>query len=153
MIQPPGGFSLAFEGFDPSGEGLREALTSTAWERFPAALESDVGDMQGGTTKEGIHMGVMSGTVDLVQRGYAGTYIRDGVLHFDPRLPPRLEALSFPMQFQGTPLLVSLADGQLTLSADPEAATRPIMACVGDEVRELGAGEPCVFAIGRPDPV
>ena len=25
------------------------------------ALESDVGDVQGGTTKEGIHMGVMSG--------------------------------------------------------------------------------------------
>ena len=33
----------------------------SSWERFLIALESDVGDVQGGTTKEGIHMGVMSG--------------------------------------------------------------------------------------------
>ena len=59
----------------------------SSWERFLVALESDVGDVQGGTTKEGIHMGVMSGTLDLVQRSYAGTEIRDGVLYFEPRLP------------------------------------------------------------------
>jgi len=29
--------------------------------------------VQGGTTKEGIHMRVMSGTLDLVQRGYVGS--------------------------------------------------------------------------------
>ena len=40
----------------------------SSWERFLVALESDVGDVQGGTTKEGIHMGVMSGTLDLIQR-------------------------------------------------------------------------------------
>jgi len=45
------------------------------------ALESDVGDVQGGTTKEGIHMGVMSGTLDLVQRGFIGSeYPRRGPL-------------------------------------------------------------------------
>ena len=48
----------------------------SSWERFLVALESDIGDIQGGTTKEGIHMGVMSGTLDLVQRGYLGTAIR-----------------------------------------------------------------------------
>ena len=43
-----------------------------SWERFLVALESDVGDVQGGTTKEGIHLGVMAGTIDLVQRAYTG---------------------------------------------------------------------------------
>ncbi len=80
----------------------------SSWERFLVALESDVGDVQGGTTKEGIHMGVMSGTLDLVQRGYAGTHIRDGVLCFEPRLPAALEGLSFAMQFQRTPIRVTL---------------------------------------------
>ena len=51
------------------------------------ALRSDVDDIQGGTTKEGIHLGVMAGTLDLVQRYYAGVQIRDGILYFDPRLP------------------------------------------------------------------
>ena len=55
----------------------------SSWERFLVALESDVGDVQGGTTKEGIHMGVMSGTLDLLQRDYVGSDIRDGVLYFD----------------------------------------------------------------------
>jgi len=133
--------------------GVLAALDpASSWERFLVALESDVGDVQGGTTKEGIHMGVMCGTLDLLQRGYAGTYIRDGALHFDPRLPPRLEALSFRMQFQGTPLLVSIADGKLTLSANPEAATRPVRVCVGGDTRDLRAGEQCVFDLGRRDP-
>ena len=59
----------------------------SSWERFILALESDVGDVQGGTTKEGIHMGVMSGTLDLVGRGFIGSEIRDGVLYFDPSSP------------------------------------------------------------------
>ena len=46
---------------------------TSSWQRFLEALDSDVGDVQGGTTKEGIHMGVMSGTLDLLQRSYAGS--------------------------------------------------------------------------------
>jgi trehalose/maltose hydrolase-like predicted phosphorylase len=119
----------------------------SSWERFLVALESDVGDVQGGTTKEGIHMGVMSGTLDLVQRSYAGTEIRDGVLYFEPRLPPRLEGLSFAMQFRGTPILVTLGGGRLTLAALREGVPRPIRVGVGDEVRELCAGDQCTFEL------
>ena len=79
----------------------------SSWERFLVALESDIGDIQGGTTPEGIHMGVMAGTLDLVQRIYLGAEIRDGILFFDPRLPERLDGLSLPMQFRGTPLRVT----------------------------------------------
>ena len=31
-------------------------------------------------------MGVMAGTLDLIQHAYLGTEIRDDVLRFDPRL-------------------------------------------------------------------
>ena len=37
-------------------------------------------------------MGVMAGTLDLVQRSYTGEHVRDGVLHFDPRLPAKSRA-------------------------------------------------------------
>ena len=60
----------------------------SSWERFLVALESDVGDVQGGTTKEGIHMGVISGTLDLIQRSYAG--------HADPRRSPVLRPPAAP---------------------------------------------------------
>ncbi|GAA3193449.1 glycosyl hydrolase family 65 protein [Streptomyces ramulosus] len=43
-----------------------------AWEHCREALLGDVADLQGGTTGEGIHLGAMAGTVDLVERGLTG---------------------------------------------------------------------------------
>jgi trehalose/maltose hydrolase-like predicted phosphorylase len=119
----------------------------SSWERFIEALESDIGDVQGGTTKEGIHLGVMSGTLDLIQRGYVGSDIRDGVLYFRPRLTDRLDGLSFPMQFRGTPIRVTLKDGGLTVVAHTKGFSRSIRVAVGDEVRELRAGDHHTFAL------
>src|SRR5690606_37372625 len=42
---------------------------------YAEALQSDVSDIQGGTTAEGIHLGAMAGTVDLVQRVSTGIEI------------------------------------------------------------------------------
>ena len=117
----------------------------SSWERYMVALESDVGDVQGGTTQEGIHMGVMAGTLDLIQRGYLGTVIRDGVLHFDPKPVGNLDGLSFPMQFRGTPLEVQLEGNKLTVAAQSDDFGRPIEVRVGDETKEIGAGESHTF--------
>jgi trehalose/maltose hydrolase-like predicted phosphorylase len=119
-----------------------------SWERFLVALYSDVRDIQGGTTKEGIHLGVMAGTVDLVQRAYTGAEIRDGVLYFAPTLTDRLDGLSFPMQVHGTPIRVSLTADELTVVITG-GFSRAIRIGIGDDVRELGAGERCTFAL-RP---
>ena len=94
-------------------------------------------------------MGVMSGTLDLVQRGYVGSEIRDGVLYFDPKLADRLEGLSFAMQFRQTPIRVTLASGELTVVADAEGFSRPVRVGVGDDVRELCAGGRWTFRLDR----
>jgi trehalose/maltose hydrolase-like predicted phosphorylase len=117
----------------------------SSWERYMVALESDVGDVQGGTTQEGIHMGVMAGTLDLIQRGYLGTDIRDGVLHFDPKPVGNLDGLSFPMRFRGTPLEVKLEGSKLTVAAQSDDFGQPIKVGVGDTVKEIRAGERCTF--------
>ncbi len=119
----------------------------SSWERFLVALESDIGDVQGGTTKEGIHLGVMSGTLDLIQRGYLGSRIRDDILYFKPRLTDRLDGLSFPMQYRGTPLTVTLRAGELSVSVHGEGLSRPIRVGVGDEVRDLCPGDSHTFAL------
>jgi trehalose/maltose hydrolase-like predicted phosphorylase len=123
-----------------------------SWERFLVALESDIGDVQGGTTKEGIHLGVMAGTIDLVQRAYTGAEIRDGVLFFAPTLTDKLNGLSFPMQMRGTPIRVTLRDGELTVVITG-GFSRAIKVGIGDDVRELGAGERCTFRLATPEPV
>ena len=130
--------------------GVLAALDpESSWDRFLVALRSDVDDIQGGTTKEGIHLGVMAGTLDVVQRYYAGTQIRDGVLYFDPRLPGGLGGLSFPMQFRETPILVTLTGDRLTLAVHPEGASHPIRAGIPGDVRELCPGDQAVFELSR----
>jgi trehalose/maltose hydrolase-like predicted phosphorylase len=120
-----------------------------AWERFLVALESDVGDIQGGTTKEGIHLGVMAGTIDLVQRAYTGAEVRDGILFFAPTVIDQLDGLSFPMQVRGTPIRVTVRGGELTVVITG-GFSRPVRVGIGDDIRELGAGERCTFSLGTP---
>ena len=109
--------------------------------------ESDVGDVQGGTTKEGIHMGVMAGTLDLIQRGYLGTEIQDGVLHFDPKQTEKLEGLSLPMRFHETPIDVTLEGGKLTVAAQADGFGRTVKVAVGGEVQELTGGQGYTFEL------
>jgi trehalose/maltose hydrolase-like predicted phosphorylase len=88
-----------------------------AWRLFMEALESDVSDVQGGTTQEGIHLGAMVGTVDLLQRGFTGIETRDDLLRFDPFLPDEVAQLHFRMRYrQHYGLEVSLRQGTLMVS-------------------------------------
>ncbi|HET7273460.1 MAG TPA: glycosyl hydrolase family 65 protein [Rubrobacter sp.] len=118
-----------------------------AWEMFMMALESDVGDIQGGTTQEGIHMGVMAGTLDLIQRRYAGSEIRDDILYFAPKLVENLDGLSFHMRFRGTPLQITVELGKLTVAAQNDGTSSPIKVGVGDEIREVKDNERYTFAV------
>jgi trehalose/maltose hydrolase-like predicted phosphorylase len=71
-----------------------------SFDLFRQALESDVGDIQGGTTPEGIHLGAMAGTVDMVQRGYTGLQPRGDVLWLDPALPDEFDRLEFTVRYR-----------------------------------------------------
>jgi trehalose/maltose hydrolase-like predicted phosphorylase len=119
----------------------------SSWERFLEALESDVGDIQRGTTREGIHMGVMCGTLDVVQRAYLGVDVRDDVMYFAPRIRDELDGLSLPLAFRGTPIRVTLEGGQLTVAALGDGFSPRIRVGVGEDVRELGPDERCVFTV------
>ena len=90
-----------------------------SWSLFLEALESDLNDIQGGTTREGVHMGVMAGTVDLVRRGYAGVEPCEGWVSVDPRLPLQLATVRYSLLVGECWVDVSLANGQLTLSNRP----------------------------------
>lgn len=73
---------------------------ANSWKNFKQALMSDFKDVQGGTTPEGIHLGAMAGTVDLIQRCYTGMEIRDNVLWINPRLPENLENIILSIRFR-----------------------------------------------------
>jgi trehalose/maltose hydrolase-like predicted phosphorylase len=120
---------------------LAEVDPEASWEMFLTALESDIGDIQDGTTQEGIHMGVMAGTLDLIQRGYLGSKVRDGVLYFDPKLTDKLEGLSFSMRFRGTPIDVKLEGGKLMVFANDDDGKGQVRVGVGKEVQAIKTGD------------
>jgi beta-phosphoglucomutase family hydrolase len=66
-----------------------------AW--FKNALKSDVNDTQGGTTSEGIHGGVMAGTIDIVVKSFAGVSLYDDYIEVAPDLPEEWNNLEFKL--------------------------------------------------------
>jgi trehalose/maltose hydrolase-like predicted phosphorylase len=126
---------------------LADLDPESSWEMFMTALKSDVGDVQGGTTQEGIHMGVMAGTLDLIQRGYVGAEIQNGTLYFSPKPNDRLDGLSFPVRFCQTPVEVTLKESRLAVATQTDGFNRSIKVGVGDEVREIRDGERYTFTL------
>ncbi|MBD3297893.1 MAG: glycoside hydrolase family 65 protein [candidate division Zixibacteria bacterium] len=117
-----------------------------SWHLFQEALASDIDDIQGGTTSEGIHMGAMAGTVDLVQRCYTGLEMRDDVLWFNPQLPDELTCLEFPLRYRGHWLTLEVAHKQLTVSF---RRGKPTPVCIGfdGQVYEMEQGSKRTFTL------
>ena len=88
-----------------------------SWDLFTEALESDLSDTQGGTTREGIHLGLMAGTVDTVIRCYAGLETREDVVRVDPRMPSQLPGASFTIRFRQQPVQIHMRRSEVTVRA------------------------------------
>ena len=71
------------------------------WQLYMQALKSDYIDIQGGTTKEGIHAGVMTGTVLFALRAFAGVDYNGELLKLNPKLPAAWRKLCFSLGFKG----------------------------------------------------
>jgi trehalose/maltose hydrolase-like predicted phosphorylase len=124
-----------------------------AWGTFRDALVADLDDTQGGTTKEGVHLGAMAGTVDIVTRAFAGVHFRDGALTFDPCLPEELRGVGFGLQYRGQRIDVTLDHARLQLAAHPCAAAPRVRIVVAGTDTTLGGGETLDFELpARPGP-
>lgn len=122
-----------------------------SWRLFVQALESDVSDVQGGTTREGIHLGAMAGTVDVVQRCFTGLEARADGLWFKPALPAPIARLSFLVRYRGHALRIDLTQDALAIRSETKTGTvRPIRVGFDGVARDLVEGESIVWPLG-PD--
>jgi trehalose/maltose hydrolase-like predicted phosphorylase len=96
-----------------------------AWHYFLKALDADVRDLQGGTTAEGIHLGAMAGTVDLLQRGFTGLETRAEALWIDPCLPEELTELRFRLRYRDNyGVHLTVRHDHLVVSGQPTPGAR-----------------------------
>ena len=83
-----------------------EALSS-----FRHALQTDLcGDR---STAEGIHLGAMAGSIDVLQRRLLGLWVDRGVLRVEPRLPADLGRVRLGLLVRGAALEVEARGGAI----------------------------------------
>ncbi|USQ15416.1 glycoside hydrolase family 65 protein (plasmid) [Legionella lytica] len=72
---------------------------SLAKKLYQEALNSDIEDTQGGTTEEGIHLGVMAGTISLLTKNISGVNFYPHYFSLNPQLPSWIKRLTFKLVY------------------------------------------------------
>lgn len=99
--------------------------TADSWEFYRQALISDLADIQGGTTAEGIHLGVMGGCLKGVVTNFAGMNWQGGKLSINPGLPETWESLKFSILIRGDRYHIEAIGDDLKLRVSQEVGPRP----------------------------
>ncbi len=115
-------------------------MSDSGWELYMDALRSDLVDIQGGTTGEGIHCGVMAGTVYDVLVSFAGLNLSGDIPLLNPKLPGHWKGLDFQFTYRGISYLVSISDQQIKISGENMGK---------DEIKFHLCGEEHTLAAGK----
>ncbi len=89
-----------------------------AWHYFCETLRVDMSDSPDKGTLDGVHLGAMSGSLDVLQRHFLGIQPERHALRVMPRAPAALGRVESKFLYRGQALCVTLADGELILLAD-----------------------------------
>jgi alpha,alpha-trehalase len=127
---------------------LARSDRSQSWQLFNEALKSDVADIQGGTTPEGIHLGAMAGTVDLIQRCYPDIRTGEGVLWFNPMLPEKLKSIRMTIRYRDHTLHVQVSQNKMKISS-VKAAAIPIHIGFKEKIYKLQPEESKEFRLHK----
>ncbi|WP_059013677.1 glycoside hydrolase family 65 protein [Streptomyces specialis] len=130
---------------------LARARRGEAWTHLREALAGDVADLQGGTTAEGIHLGAMAGTLDLVQRGLTGLRTREGALWLDPAPVPELSEFGFSVRHRGIGVRVRMKPGQLWVGVPAwEETPVPVRVVLDGLAVDIAPGEHRLLPLRPP---
>ncbi|MDQ4214367.1 glycoside hydrolase family 65 protein [Microbacterium sp. ASV81] len=140
-----------FEYYDPltTGDSTLSAVVQSilaaevgyqdlAHEYFEKAIYVDLGDLHHNAS-DGVHVASAGGVWTALVSGFGGMRDHDGELSFDPRLPVDWPELSYPLQWQGSRLQVTLTAGELLVEVR-----------AGDPVEFSVRGVPHVATVAAP---
>jgi trehalose/maltose hydrolase-like predicted phosphorylase len=113
---------------------LARSRRTQALDYLVEALASDVADVQGGTTAEGVHLGAMAGSVDLLERCFAGLETRGETLFLNPYWPSALGVLELDLRYRHHRLRLRVSEKSVEISS-AKGDQRPIRVhCHGQAV-------------------
>lgn len=121
-----------------------------AWHYCREALLGDITDIQGGTTGEGIHLGAMGGTLDLVERGLVGLVPGTDGLHIDPAPLSEVPATSFSVCHLGhRDVRVTFRTGRIGIRVPPSSRGPLPLVLPGNRRESVAAGQERWFCLHR----
>ncbi|MFW6230971.1 MAG: glycoside hydrolase family 65 protein, partial [Nanoarchaeota archaeon] len=91
------------------------------WSFFNDVLVSDVSETIRKDSAEGIHTGLMAGTVDYVVRRFAGVNYQKEQLEINPKLPKDWEEISFRIQHRGVWYDITVTQKKVTVATSRPA--------------------------------
>lgn len=91
-----------------------------SWSLFSTALFSDYYDIQGGTTAEGIHLGVMGATLMIETRNYGGVDSLGRTIQVHPNLPAEWSEISFKQLIRGQWYTFDITQSQIKVLTDAD---------------------------------
>ena len=95
-----------------------------SWQLYKEALGSDFIDIQGGTTGEGVHSGVMASTVMLAISTYAGINYHGEILEINPHLPKQWKQISFKIEFKGVKYYFTISSDSIDIQTDKKVIVK-----------------------------
>lgn len=107
---------------------------------YNQALLSDRFDTQKGTTAEGIHLGVMAGTVNYIHQHYLGVLLTEYGLVFQPKLPKDVKSLKLRLQFRDHSYVIIVSADTFTIILDTN--TPPHTVKVFEQALHVAYGKP-----------
>jgi trehalose/maltose hydrolase-like predicted phosphorylase len=97
-----------------------------AWQWFKKVLDTDIHDIQGGTTPEGIHTGTMGGSLNIVMECFAGlNFVKDKVM-INPHLPKQWDKIKFSILYRKVWINLEITKKQIILFLIPKAKRQAV---------------------------
>ncbi|MGM3387982.1 glycoside hydrolase family 65 protein [Stutzerimonas stutzeri] len=128
----------ALAGIDPAA----------SWRFFQQSAGIDLEAPPDGGTLEGVHLGAMAGSLDVLQRHYLGVRAEHDGLQIAPAPPAALGNVRLSVQHRGAWLRLTLEGQTLLLCADP-ANRRDIPITTAAGAKPLAPGERLAIACER----
>ncbi len=86
-----------------------------SWKWYCEVLNSDINDIQGGTTPEGIHTGVMGGSIYIAIKMYAGVDLIDGIININPDIPKKWKHIHFKLKYKDVWYVFEIGKHNITI--------------------------------------
>ncbi|MCQ4312344.1 glycoside hydrolase family 65 protein [Pseudomonas stutzeri] len=96
---------------------LAQVDSEASWLYFRQVLDTDLQDPSNDGTQEGVHLGCMAGSLDVLQRHYFGVRSELDGLHIFPTPPAQLPHVSLSLVYRQAHLQLRLQHGCLQVTA------------------------------------